>query len=128
MAAKKVNYLFILEFLAAMLVISFISITVAVKESGLEGDEVFSYISSTSIGGFKGICYLGDQTWYDAEYFKNAVTCTGEERFNIKMVIENQVMDTHPPLYYLIMNLICSIFEGQYSRWFGIALNIFLIL
>ncbi|MCM1088589.1 MAG: hypothetical protein NC419_10555, partial [Muribaculaceae bacterium] len=76
----------------------------------------------------KNICYLNDQTWYDADYFKNAVTASGEERFNIKMVFENQAMDTHPPLYYLFMNLICSIFDGQYSKWFGIGLNIILIL
>lgn len=94
----------------------------------MEGDEVFSYISSTSMGGFKGICYLDDQTWYEADYFQNALTATGEERFNIKMVFENQAMDVHPPLYYLFMNVICSIFEGEFSRWFGIGLNIFFLL
>ena len=49
---------------------------------GMEGDEVFSYISSTSMGGYKGICYLEDQTWYDADYFRSALTADGEERFN----------------------------------------------
>ena len=44
------------------------------------------------------------------------------------MVITNQAMDTHPPLYYIFLNLICSLFEGQYSEWFGIGLNIFFML
>ena len=112
---------------AAILVIS-INIIAGKTNYGLEGDEVFSYISSTSMGGFKGICYLDDQKWYDADYFRNAVTATGQERFNVKMVIENQAMDTHPPLYYFFLNLVCSVFEGQYSRWFGIGLNIFFML
>lgn len=94
---------------------------------GMEGDEVFSYISSTSMGGYKGICYLEDQTWYDADYFRSALTADGEERFNYGMVVENQAMDTHPPFYYLLLNFIISLFPGYFSRWFGIGLNIFLM-
>lgn len=128
MPAKEKKYLTLLEFLSAFLLITVIYMIAALRNNGLEGDEVFSYISATSTGGFKTICYLEDQTWYDADYFRNAVTATGEERFNVKMVFENQIMDTHPPLYYLFLNLICSVFEGQYSRWFGIGLNIFFML
>ena len=128
MHTKNNKYLFALEFLIAVILTVSIHIIAANVNYGLEGDEVFSYISSSSIGGFKGITYLEDQTWYDADYFRNAVTATGTERFNIKMVVENQVMDTHPPLYYLFLNVICSIFEGQYSKWFGIGLNIFFLL
>ena len=128
MKIKENKYLFILEILLAAILVISINIAAAGINYGLEGDEVFSYISSTSMGGFKGICYLEDQTWYDADYFRNAVTATGSERFNIKMVVENQSMDTHPPLYYLFLNLICSVFAGRYSRWFGIGLNIFFML
>lgn len=128
MSAKDKKILFILEFLSALLCIAVVNIIAAIYNNGLEGDEVFSYISATSTGGFKKICYLEDQTWYDTDYFQNAVTADGEERFNIKMVFENQKMDTHPPLYYLFLNLICSVFKGQYSRWFGIGLNLFLML
>lgn len=128
MNTKSKRYLSALAFLTALLLISFVNIISAIQNDGMEGDEVFSYISATSTGGFKGICYLNDQTWYDADYFRNAVTATDTERFNIGMVVENQVMDTHPPLFYLFLNLICSVFEGQYSRWFGIFLNIFFML
>ncbi|MDE6963369.1 MAG: hypothetical protein K2P30_07060 [Lachnospiraceae bacterium] len=95
---------------------------------GFEGDEVFSYISSNSLGGFKGITYLTDQQWYDADYFYNALTATDGERFNARMVFENQAMDVHPPLYYLLLNFICSVFTGKFSKWFGIGLNIFLLI
>lgn len=125
---KKNKYIFASEILAAVILVISMSIIAGRTNYGLEGDEVFSYISSTSMGGFKGICYLDDQKWYEADYFRNAVTATGPERFNFKMVTENQAMDTHPPLYYFFLNLICSVFEGQYSRWFGIGLNIFFML
>lgn len=128
MIKKENKYIFALEILVAAVLVISINIIAGKRNYGLEGDEVFSYISSTSIGGFKGICYLDDQQWYDADYFRNAVTATGPERFNVKMVVENQAMDIHPPLYYLFLNLICSVFEGQYSRWFGIGLNIFFLL
>lgn len=128
MHTKNNKYLFALEFLIAVILTVSIHIIAGNVNYGLEGDEVFSYISSTSLGGFKGITYLEDQTWYDADYFRNAVAATGAERFNIKMVVENQAMDTHPPFYYLFLNLICSVFEGQYSKWYGIGLNIFFLL
>jgi hypothetical protein len=111
-----------------VLIIIVVCITAGKRTYGMEGDEVFSYISATSMGGFKQICFLDDQTWYDASYFENALTATGEERFNVKMVVENQAMDTHPPLYYIFLNFICSVFEGKFSRWFGIGLNIFFLL
>lgn len=128
MNRKKKNCLFAIEILAAAFLIISVNIVAGKVNYGLEGDEVFSYISSTSMGGFKGICYLNDQQWYDADYFRSAVTATGNERFNVKMVVENQVMDTHPPLFYLFLNLICSVFDGRFSKWFGIGLNIFFML
>ena len=92
---------------------------------GMEGDEMFSFISSTSLGGFKGIgMSLEDQTWYDSDYFHEALIATGSERFNMPMVWENQAMDVHPPLFYVLLNIVCSIFTGTYSRWLGVGLNI----
>lgn len=117
----------LLAMLAGVLVI-FMSITVGLKSYGLEGDELFCYISATSQGGWKGICFLDDQTWYDGDYFYQSTVATGSERFNIPMVFENQTMDTHPPLYYTFLNIVCSFFPGQFSKWFGIGLNIFFLL
>lgn len=127
---KHINsILFIMLCVAAVVVTLVVNIAAGRNNYGLEGDEVFSYISSTSMGGFKTICFLEDQTWYDGAYFAHALTATGEERFNIPMVVENQAQDTHPPLFYIFLNLICSVYQGQFSEWFGIGLNIvFLIL
>ncbi len=109
------------------IVIVFMCILTARQSYGMEGDEVFSFISSTAQGGIKGICFVDDQTWYDGSYNYNALVAEGSERFNIPMVFENQAMDTHPPLFYVFLNFVCSFFPGQFSRWFGIGLNIFFL-
>ena len=116
--------------LAAILLFSLViieNIYAGINNYGMEGDEVYSYLAATSMGGDRAVCLLEDQTWYPGNYFMDSLTATGAERFNIKMVFENQAMDTHPPLYYLFLNLICSIFTGQFSRWFGIGLNLFFL-
>ena len=128
---KKVKFAelrFYFVFLFIFCFMTIVYVNAAVKNYGMEGDEVFSYISSTSFGGYKGICFLDDQTWYEGTYFRDALIAEGEECFNYKMVVENQAMDTHPPFYYLLLNLVASVFSGQFSRWFGIGLNIFLML
>ena len=100
MNAKKDWRFGILVCLSVIAVLA-VNILAANKNYGLEGDEVFSYISATSMGGFHKICFLDDQTWYNADYFENALEATGRECFNVKMVVDNQSMDTHPPLYYI---------------------------
>lgn len=124
----KKKFLLGIGILISCLLIVFVNIIAANHSYGLEGDEVFSYISATSLEGYKGICFLEDQTWYADSYFEDALTATGAERFNLKMVSDNQAMDTHPPLYYMFLNAVCSFFTGQYSRWFGIGLNILFML
>ncbi len=116
--------------LAAILLFSLIiieNIYAGMNNYGMEGDEVYSYLAATSMGGDRAVCLLEDQTWYPGSYFMDSLTATGAERFNVKMVFENQAMDTHPPLYYLFLNFICSLFTGQFSRWFGIGLNLFFL-
>lgn len=109
------------------IVVVFMRILTEKQNSGMAGDEIFSYMSSTSLGGFKEICFVDDQTWYEGSYYYHALSAEGSERFNIPMVFENQAMDTHPPLFYVFLNIVCSFFPGQFSRWFGVGLNIFFL-
>lgn len=121
------NYPFWILIIAFNIVIVLICTLTARQNFSMAGDEVFSYLSSTSLGGFKKICLVDDQTWYDGSYYYHALTAEGSERFNIPMVFENQAMDTHPPLFYVFLNIVCSFFPGQFSRWFGVGLNIFFL-
>lgn len=122
---KNINFCLTAILLFTLIIIE--NIYAGMTSYGMEGDEVYSYLAATSMGGDRAVCLLEDQTWYPGSYFMDSLTATGAERFNVKMVFENQAMDTHPPLYYLFLNLICSIFTGQFSRWFGIDLNLFFL-
>ncbi len=49
----------------------------------------------------------------------------GNERFDYASVWYNQEKDVHPPLYYLMLNSICSFFPGFFSKWIPFGLNLF---
>lgn len=106
-------FLFI-SIITSFLLIIVINIIAAKFNYGMEGDEVFSYISSNSMGGFKEVCFLQDQTWYNSNYFSDALVATGNECYNFKMVVENQAMDTHPPLFYIFLNSVTSFFRVNF--------------
>ena len=48
--------------------------------------------------------------------------------FDIVNVFYNQALDTHPPLWYILLHTICSIYVGTFSKWYGLIINcIFMI-
>lgn len=47
-----------------------------------------------------------------------------EQRYNFSNVWYNQSLDTHPPLYYLLLHIICSLFPRQFSIWYAGIINI----
>ena len=92
------------------------------KKEDLDFDEVgtFGLANNTfqlDIEDFKE--YNGEEL-----LLKYASVKDGEE-FNISNVFFNQKMDTHPPLYYLVLNFICSIRKGTFSMWYGLIINLF---
>ena len=50
------------------------------------------------------------------------------ETFNVENVFFNQKMDTHPPLYYLLVNFVSSIRKGTFSMWHGLIINLLFML
>ncbi len=56
--------------------------------------------------------------------FYEYITVQPGFRFYWSNVWENQAMDVHPPLYYAILHGICSLFPGQFSRYFAGSINI----
>ena len=91
------------------------------KKEDLDFDEVgtFGLANNTfqlDIEDFKE--YKGEEL-----LLKYASVKDGEE-FNISNVFFNQEMDTHPPLYYLVLNFLCSIRKGTFSMWYGLIINL----
>ncbi len=77
---------------------------VALSDDGLESDNV--------------------NEWLSSDIFKNYLTVDNEHRFSFDSVYYNQVNDLNPPLQYMIVNAICSLFPGTYSKWFAYFVNV----
>lgn len=49
-------------------------------------------------------------------------------QFDFANLFYNQAHDTHPILWYSVLHVICSIFVGNFSKWYGLIINcIFMI-
>lgn len=83
-------------------------------------DEYFTYYTSA---GYEAINPYGSiQEKSGAELLGNFVV-REEHRFDFSTVTAIQAVDVHPPLYYLTLNFLMSLFPNQFYKWFGILLN-----
>lgn len=111
-------------FLSAIIIL--IGIFFMSKKENLDIDEVYTYGLANShfqldVEDFKK--YSGE------ELLINYASPNDEYAFNVSNVFFNQSMDTHPPIYYIIINFICSIMEGSFSIWYGLIVNlIFMVI
>lgn len=67
-------------------------------------------------------------TWHSSDIFHDVITVSEEQRFNYKDIYKILENDNHPPLYFLIIHTISSIFYGTFSEWFAIVPNIVFLL
>lgn len=62
--------------------------------------------------------------WIDRDTFRDYVRCDSGDDFNLLSVYFNAKDDTHPPLFYMALHLICSIWKGEMTPWQGCILNL----
>ncbi|HBA49031.1 MAG TPA: hypothetical protein DCZ91_14790 [Lachnospiraceae bacterium] len=67
-------------------------------------------------------------SWMPGQAYLDYVAVSESNTFNYASVYYNQRGDVHPPLYYSLLHTICSVFQGKFSRWFGLGLNIAVLL
>lgn len=102
------------------------------RKEGYYCDELYSYhfvcqVDYPSItGGKEGNPWLN--TWQSPEFFMDYLTITSEEAFDLAGTCESIRQDVHPPVYYLLLEVVCSagslLLPGVFSKWFGIFLNV----
>lgn len=86
-------------------------------------DELLSYGLANHANGqlwFEdGVTYIPAQSpWL------SYLTVQEGHAFNLQNVWANQASDVHPPFYYVILHIICSLFPGKFSMWFAGSINI----
>ena len=66
--------------------------------------------------------------WISAQQFKEYITVDERDSFNYLSVYFNVKDDPHPPLYYLLLHTVSSLFQGKVEPVMGCAINILAIL
>lgn len=102
------------------------------KKTGFYCDELYSYhfVCQTdypSINSDRGTeSYLNQ--WHDSDYYMNYFTIDENEAFDLAGTYESIRQDVHPPLYYLLLEMVCSVagmlIPATFTKWCGIGLNI----
>ncbi|MCM1154771.1 MAG: hypothetical protein NC314_01700 [Roseburia sp.] len=88
-------------------------------------DELWSY--GLSNGYNTPLFYQTEEymdNWHQPDFYEEYLTVQPEERFAYASVYDNQVHDVHPPLYYILLHTVCSLFPGRFSKWFGLLVNL----
>lgn len=67
-------------------------------------------------------------TWVSGKAYQDYLCASESNTFNYASVYYNQRGDVHPPLYYILLHTICSLFQGTFSKWFGLSINIICLL
>ena len=91
-----------------------------VQKQGFHYDEYYSYYSSNVTHGLAPT----DREWKDVSEIRSEFRVLEGEQFRYDMVKIMQSYDVHPPLYYMILHTICSLFPGVFSKWLGLGINL----
>ena len=115
-------------FLFTFLAVLAFTVILFIRKSGYHVDEIYTYGLSNShfapgindlVGGgrIKDVLITRqDLTGY--------LTVAPNQRFDYASVFYNQSMDVHPPLHYCVINTVCSLFPGVFSKWIGLSVNL----
>lgn len=107
-------------------IVSAVCLLFSCRKSGMFIDEIYTYGLSNSsyapyITDIKGGDAVG-QVISREELF-DYVAVTEGEGFDFGSVYYNQAMDVHPPLYYLLFNIVSTLFHDSFTKWTGLALD-----
>ncbi len=67
-------------------------------------------------------------TWMSGKDYLHYIAVSPENTFNYASVYYNQRGDVHPPFFYMLLHTVCSVFQGSFSKWYGLGINIVFML
>lgn len=103
----------------------------------IQGDslgETFSNLKDTvtdvltNRGNSKLLSYKADvyeePVWITAEQFRDYVTVDGSDAFDYLSVYFNVKDDNHPPVHFMLLHTMSSVFQRTLSPWLGCGINL----
>ncbi len=65
-----------------------------------------------------------EPVWISAEQFRDYVTVDGDDAFDYLSVYFNVKDDNHPPVHFMLLHTMSSLFGGTLSPWLGCFINL----
>lgn len=79
-------------------------------------------------GNSKLLTYKADvyeePVWITGEQFRDYITVGKKDAFNYLSVYFNVKDDNHPPLHFMLLHTVSSVFRGRVCPWMGCAINL----
>ena len=97
-----------------------VALCFCMQKQGFHYDENYSYYSSNVTYGLNP----PDGDWLSGSTIAEEFCITPGKGFNFPLVAQMQSFDVHPPVYYFLLNIICSLSSGIFSKWQGLSLNL----
>lgn len=69
-----------------------------------------------------------EPVWITAKQFSDYITVEGGDAFHYLSVYFNVKDDNHPPLHFMLLHTVSSLFRGKISPWMGCAINMGAVL
>ena len=119
---KKTGVLNICAFVTAVVICMIAAVVCCCNKQGMHEDEFYSYYSSNRTAGFYADGAVSREAVLDE------LRVLPGQGFNFPLVKEVQSWDVHPPMYYFLLHLACSVTPGRFSMWQGLTINLVCLL
>ena len=120
MSKPKADTAFIIMLIITIVLQLAVALCFCVQKQGFHYDENYSYYSSNVTYGLNP----PDGDWLSGSTIAEEFCITPGMGFNFPLVAQMQSFDVHPPVYYFLLNIICSLSSGIFSKWQGLILNL----
>lgn len=112
---------------AITLLLAVLFCAIGCQKSGYHVDEVYTFgLSNHDFNRNQSIMltFTDGEHYAGQEIWDNYMTIAAGHRFDYANVMVNQAHDVHPPLYYLIIHTLCSLFPRMPLLWVGLLVNV----
>ncbi len=120
MSKPKADTAFIIMLIITIVLQLAVALCFCMQKQGFHYDENYSYYSSNVTYGLNP----PDGDWLSGSTISEEFCITPGKGFNFPLVAKMQSFDVHPPVYYFLLNIICSLSSGIFSKWQGLILNL----
>lgn len=101
----------------------------AAHKNGFYADDMYSYGFANSdeqltpLQG-KNESFIRYNAWHDGQELIDYLTVSEDEIFSYGKIVHVLEKDAHPPLFYFLLHLICSLTPNVFSKWSGYVINV----